>query len=180
MKKFATKYGEFGSDGRSYVIHTPRTPRPWINVISNGDYGLTVSQTGGGYSWLTHAQLNRITRWEQDLVRDDWGKFIYLREQVGRRSESVRIWSAAWKPVCLEPEAYRCEHGIGYTLIESKNFGIESALLFFVPNDEPMELWHLTLRNTTRRDRQISVITYFEWGLGNSPDWHREFHKSYI
>src|SRR5512140_3004073 len=112
MKNFATKYGHFSTDGKEYVITTPRTPRPWINVISNGDYGLTVSQTGGGYSWLTHAQLNRITRWEQDLIRDDWGKFIYLREGPDR------IWSAGWKPVCLEPGDYRCEHGIGYTLIE--------------------------------------------------------------
>jgi len=86
------KYGNFTHDGREYVITTPKTPRPWINVISNGDYGLTLSQTGGGYSWRAHAQLNRITRWEQDLIRDDWGKFIYLRD------EAHNIWSAGWKP----------------------------------------------------------------------------------
>ncbi len=174
MKNFKTKFGRFSRDGREYTITTPRTPRPWINVLSNGDYGLTLSQTGGGYSWRTHAQLNRITRWEQDLIRDDWGKFIYLRESP------EEIWSAGWKPVGAEPDQYSCTHGIGYSIIESSNNGIVSRLLIFVPNDDPMEVWHLTLRNTTRKSRQLSVITYFEWGLGVAPDWHREFHKSFI
>ena len=58
MKSFATKYGRFSDDGMEYIVTTPRTPRPWINVISNGDYGITVSQTGSGYSWRTHAQSN--------------------------------------------------------------------------------------------------------------------------
>ena len=169
-----TKYGGFSRDGREYVITRPSTPRPWINVISNGDYGFAVSQTGSGYSWRTHAQLNRITRWEQDLVRDEWGKYIYLRDEAGR------VWSAGWKPVCAKPASYRCRHGVGYTCIESKTHGIVTELLMFVPNDEPVELWQLTIENTSRRTRTLNLFTYFEWGLGAAPDWHREFHKSFI
>jgi hypothetical protein len=121
MRNFRTRYGSFSADGTEYIITTPATPRPWINVISNGDYGFTVSQTGGGYSWRTHAQLNRLTRWEQDLVKDEWGKFIYIRD------EKENLWSAGWKPVCATPDSYRCRHGVGYTAIESKNFGIETV-----------------------------------------------------
>ncbi len=174
MKQFATKYGKFSLDGKEYIITTPRTPKPWINVISNGDYGITISQTGSGYSWRTHAQLNRITRWEQDLIKDDWGKYIYLRDEKGN------IWSAGWKPVCNKPDSYSCHHGIGYTKINSTNFGIETELLIFVPNDEPLEIWRLTIKNKTRRSRHLQIFTYFEWGLGASPDWHREFHKTFI
>jgi len=171
---FKTKYGHFSADGSEYVITNQETPRPWINVISNGDYGLTVSQTGGGYSWRTHAQLNRITRWEQDIVKDEWGKFVYIRDE--RRN----IWSAGWKPVCSTPDRYLCRHGVGYTSIESTNHGINSQLLVFVPNDEPLEVWRLTLRNRSRRPRRLSLFTYFEWGLGAAPDWHREFHRTFI
>lgn len=174
MKTFRTKYGHFSSDGKEYVITTPRTPRPWINVISNGDYGMTVSQTGSGYSWRTHAQLNRITRWEQDLIKDEWGKYIYIRDEKGN------VWSAGWKPVCNEPEAYECRHGVGYTVITSKNFGIETELLMFVPNDQPLEIWQLKIRNRSRKTRKLNLYTFFEWGLGQAPDWHREFHKSFI
>lgn len=174
MKSFKTKYGYFSQDGKEFVITTPRTPRPWINVISNGDYGLTVSQTGSGYSWRTHAQLNRITRWEQDLIKDEWGKYIYLRDDKGN------VWSAGWKPVCHEPDYYECRHGLGYSVITSANFGVDSTLLMFVPNEEPLEIWQLTLRNRSRRPKKLSLFSFFEWGLGNSPDWHREFHKSFI
>ena len=174
VKQFRTKYGRFAKDGCEYIITRPDTPRPWVNVISNGDYGLVISQTGSGYSWRTHAQLNRVTRWEQDLVRDEWGKYIYLID------EREHIWSAGWKPVCTTPDRDRCHHGVGYTVVESSNFGIETEWLIFVPNDEPLEVWKLTLRNTTRRTRALAVATYLEWGLGVAPDWHREFHKSFI
>ncbi len=171
---FRTKYGSFSDDGSEYVITTPETPRPWINVISNGDYGMTVSQAGSGYSWRTHAQLNRITRWEQDLIKDEWGKYVYLRDEDGA------LWSAGWKPVCREPEEYVCRHGIGYSCIEAKNHGIGTELLMFVPEGEPLEVWKLTVRNHTRKRRSLRLFTYFEWGLGAAPDWHREFHRSFI
>jgi cellobiose phosphorylase len=174
MTTFATKYGRFSKDFREYVITTPSTPRPWVNVISNGDYGFTISQTGSGYSWRTHAQLNRITRWEQDLVRDEWGKYIYITDEKGE------LWSAGWKPVCAEPDSYSCVHGVGYSSIEQANHGVTSRLVMFVPNEDPLEVWHLTLRNTTKRPRKLNLFTYFEWGLGAAPDWHREFHKSFI
>jgi len=53
-------------------------------------------------------------------------------------------------------------------------------MLVFVPNDEPLEIWRLTLRNRTRRTRRLRLFTYLEWCLGTAPDWHREFHKSFI
>ncbi len=168
------KYGHFTSGGREYHITTPRTPRPWINVISNGDYGFTISQTGSGYSWRSHAQLNRITRWEQDLIKDEWGKYLYVKD------EKDRIWSAGWKPVCAEPDTYSCVHGLGRTTIEALQHGIESRLVMFVPNEDPLEIWHVTLHNKSRRERRLNLYTYLEWGLGASPDWHREFHKSFI
>jgi cellobiose phosphorylase len=174
MRNFATKYGHFSGDGEEYIITTPRTPRPWINVLSNGDYGLTISQTGSGYSWRTHAQLNRLTRWDQDLIKDEWGKYIYLRDERGN------MWSAGWKPICHEPEHYTCRHGIGYTIITSEQFGITTELLVFVPNDDPAEVWRLTITNRSRRARTLDLMTYLEWGLGQAPDWHREFHKSFI
>jgi len=61
-KKFASKYGYFTPDGREYVITRPDTPRPWVNVISNGDYGTIETQTGSGFSWRDNSNLSRITR----------------------------------------------------------------------------------------------------------------------
>jgi len=48
MARFKNKYGYFSDDGREYIITRPDTPKPWINVISNGEYSLMISQAGGG------------------------------------------------------------------------------------------------------------------------------------
>lgn len=172
---FRTKYGHFTPDGREYVITRPDTPKPWVNVICPGDYGTVISQAGSGYSWRTHATFNRITRWEQDLVRDEWGKFLYARDR-----DSGRVWSLAYQPVQARPAAYECRHGIGYTTIVSVNQGIESELTVFVPPDSPLEVWRVTLRNRTARRRRLDLFSYFEWNLGPAPDTHREFHRLFI
>jgi cellobiose phosphorylase len=175
LKSYKNKYGYFSPETKEYVITSPRTPRPWVNIISNGDYGIAVSQTGSGYSWRTHAQLNRLTRWEQDLIKDEWGKYIYIRD-----ADTGKFWSAGWKPVCTDPTRYTCRHGMGYTVIESLTNGIESELTVFVPHDEPVEIWKLRLKNNSRKARKLELYTYMEWCLGAAPDWHREFHKSFI
>ena len=76
VRKFENKYGYFTADGREYVITRPDTPRPWVNVICNGEYGMIETQTGSGFSWLGNSNLARITRWDQDLIRDNWGTDI--------------------------------------------------------------------------------------------------------
>ncbi len=172
---FDNGYGSFADNGWSYRIRTPRTPRPWVNVISNGTFGLILSQAGGGYSWRENAQLNRITRWEQDLIKDEWGKFLFVRD-----ADTGRYWSAAWKPVCAEPQSYVCTHGIGYSRIESDNEGIASDWTMFVPVNDAVEIWLVTLTNRTNVRRRLQTFTYFEWNLGSAPDWHREFHRTFI
>ena len=106
---FETPYGYFTADGREYVITRPDTPKPWVNVICPDRYGTIVTQAGTGYSWSTHATFNRITRWEQDLVRDEWGKHLYCRERGARRA-----WSLTWQLRCRCDHRYECRHGVSH------------------------------------------------------------------
>jgi cellobiose phosphorylase len=175
QKKFETKYGYFTEDGLEYVIKNYRTPRPWINVISNGSYGLVISQVNGGFSWITHSNLNRITRWHQDLIQDNWGKYIYLRDE-----DTGRFWSPTFQPVLKDLDEYECRHGIGYSVFHSKYQKIEAMLRVFVPFGDDLEIWTLHLRNLDNKSRKMGVYTYFEWCLGAAPDNHREFHRTFI
>src|SRR5262245_46888325 len=175
MPKFRNRYGYFTDDGTEYVITRPDTPRPWVNVICPGEYGAIVTQTGSGYSWRTHATLNRLTRWEQDLVRDGWGKYVYCRERG-----SGHTWSLTWEPVQARASRYECRHGVGYTTFTALHHGIESRLTMFVPPDEPLELWRIVLTNRSGRARTLDLFSYLEWNLGPAPDTHREFHKLFI
>ena len=175
QKKFETKYGYFTENGREFVITNYRTPRPWVNVISNGSYGLVVSQLNGGFSWIVHSNMNRLTRWQQDLIRDNWGKYVYLRDE-----DNGDFWSPTVKPVMKDLEEYQCRHGIGYTCFHSVYKRIEANLRLFIPFGDDLEIWTLRLKNVGNRPRQLGVFTYLEWCLGVAPDYHREFHKTFI
>src|SRR6266542_4140795 len=148
---------------------------PWINVISNGDYGMVLSQAGSGYSWRTHASLNRITRWEQDLIRDEWGKYLYVRDAA-----SGEFWSPTWQPCGAKLEEYRVRHGFGYSAIAARRGDLLSEVTYTVPLDAACELWIVQLRNQGSTPRRLQLFSYFEWGLGAAPDWHREFHRIFI
>jgi cellobiose phosphorylase len=177
MKKlFETKYGYFTEDGKEYVITKPDTPRPWVNIISNGDYGMIVSQTGSGLSFRGNSSLSQITGWVQDLITDDHGKYIYIRD-----NDSGKIWSVGWKPTCPKFAKYEVRHGLGYTVIKNRINGIETEMLQFIPAKEPLEIWKLTLRNKTDKERNFSLFTYFELCLGSHMSAaHREYHKIFI
>ena len=174
-EKFPNPFGHFSDDGREYIITSPFTPRPWGNVISNGDYGMMVSQTGSGYSWRGNAGQNRITRSFQDLVKDDWGKYFYIRDV-----KQNLFWSAAYKPVMHEYESYQVVHGMGYSRFSQKVAGIANELTVFVAAHDPVEIFALRLTNASETVRELDVTSYVEWLLGFAPDEHREFHKLFI
>ncbi len=172
--QFETKYGYFDEDG-SYIIKTPKTPRPWVNVISNGSYSTVFSQNGSGFSWYIHSNLNRLNRWFQDLIKDDWGKYIFVRD-----NQSNNFWSITYKPTMPEFKSYKVKHGFGYSEIESEYNDIKSFYRIFVPMKHSLEVWQVKLKNLSTQPRNLSLFTYLEWSLGDAPDNHREFFKTFI
>ncbi|MBI3312768.1 MAG: glycosyl transferase family 36 [Candidatus Omnitrophica bacterium] len=174
-KKFLSKYGYFTADGREYVITRPDTPRPWVNVICNGDYGAVETQTGSGFSWRDNSNLSRVTRWDQDLIRDSWGKYIYIRD-----NDTKKFWSATWKPVMPKFDFFEVRHGQGYSVLTSRLNDITTEKTIFVDAEEPVEVWKIVLKNEGSKKRSLSLFTYFDWLLGNWADTHREFHKTFI
>ncbi len=174
-EQFANPYGHFSEDGLEYIITRPDTPRPWTNVISNGDFGLIVSQAGGGFSWRTHTNLNRLTRWNQDLIRDDWGKWLYLRDQ-----DTQSLYSLAFQPVQAKFEKYQVRHGLGYTVFEQQFSEFATEWTLFAAAEKPVEIWICKIKNLTPKTKKFQLTSYFEWNLGAAPDGHREFHKLFI
>ena len=180
---FETKYGYFSSDGKEYIIKCFDTPKPWVNVIANERYGLILSQAGGGFSWIDHSTLSVLTRWDMDLVRDNWGKWIYITDE-----ETGDIWSATPQPTMAPVEDYSCTHGIGYSIIRQKANKIESELTITVPPIEEnansltstMEIWRIKFKNTSSQKRKLGVCSHFMWCLGAAPDVKREFHHLFI
>lgn len=173
--KFENAYGYFSDDGKEYVIKTPFTPRPWGNIISNGDFGMMISQTGSGYCWRGNAGQNRITRSFQDLVKDNWGIYFYLRDL-----NRGKYWSATYKPVMHSYSHYSVVHGIGYSRFIQQVEEIVSEMTVFVSAHDPVQIFQIKITNLSAETRELDVTSYAEWLLGFAPDEHREFHKLFI
>ena len=170
-----SQFGQFSPDGKAYQITDPGTPMPWINVICNGRYGLVVSQSGGGFSWLDNSQLNVLTRWEMDMVRDDHGKFLYVSDL-----ESGDVWSLSPAPTHGKLDSYQCEHAPGRTTFTTARGGIRAEWTLAVDATESIEVWRVRISNGGPKARRLRLSSFFEWCCGVAPDTKREFHRLFF
>jgi cellobiose phosphorylase len=169
------KYGNFSSDGLEYVVSTPNTPRPWINYLTNEKYCAIISQTAGGYSFVRDCRSGRITRWlPENWHFDRPGRYIFAKEIQGSKSKaegSKRVWSLTYQPLRVKPDFYECRHGLGYTQITTKYFGIHSQITYFVPREDNCEVWLASITNNTKETKTLELSPYMEWLVG---DYHLE------
>lgn len=172
---FSCKYGYFSNDGYEYVITNPRTPKPWSNIISNGKYSILVTQTGGGYSWGKNSIENRVTRFVQDSILDDFGKYFYIRDE-----DTMDVWGFTYKPFDLCGDDYKVTYGIGYAIFTHTYNGIKSTLKVFLSKDDRVEFYLFELENLSDIHRRLSIFSYVELYLSNFPEENREFDKLFI
>lgn len=170
---FPNPYGHFDADTGEFVITDVLTPRPWINVLANEEYGLVLSQAGGGFSWLGNCQLFRINRWEQDLVTDRHGRFIYFRDL----SNPAELWSTTPMPIRSSGTCEEVRHGLGSTTFVTRRGSIETRQTTFVPVTGTYDASVIEVTNHGSHPVELEVGTYLEWHLGGAGDAHREFHR---
>ena len=121
--EFFNGLGGFADDGNEYVtILGPRqwTPAPWINVISNPQFGFQVSESGSGFTWSQNSRENQLTPWSNDPVSDPSGEVFYLRDL-----DSNDVWTPTALPIREEASSYRARHGQGYSLFEHASHEIK-------------------------------------------------------
>ncbi|MGB7538438.1 MAG: glucoamylase family protein [Anaerolineales bacterium] len=169
--------GGFTPDGREYAIYLApgtNTPAPWINVLSNPNFGTLVSESGSGCTWFGNSQRNRLTGWSNDPVLDPPSEAVYIRDE-----ETGAFWTPTASPI-REETPYRARHGAGYTVFEHNSNGIEQVLTVLIPLDSgggtPIKLQRLRLKNDTSRVRKLSINYFVEWTLGE----HREATQMHI
>ena len=137
-------------------------------MIANPHFGTLVSETGGAYTWAENCHEFRLTPWHNDPVTDLSGEAFYIRDE-----QSGRFWSPTPLPARGQTP-YAVRHGFGYTVFEHNEDGISSELWIYVAADAPVKFVRLILRNTSGRERSLSITGYWEWVLGelrqkNSP-----------
>ncbi|MGA2145201.1 MAG: glycosyl transferase [Bryobacteraceae bacterium] len=169
------RYGYFDDDHREYVITRPDTPLPWINYLGCQAFFGLISNTAGGYSFYRDARLRRVTRYRYNNVPfDQGGRYIYLRDD-----DCGDFWSPSWQPVCRELEDYQCRHGMGYSIIGARYHGIEARTRYFVPLDENLEIWQLSITNRRRTPAALSAFSSIEFCLWDAQDDATNFQRNF-
>lgn len=160
---FFNGYGGFDKKDCSYVIKLSNytsTPAPWINVISNDNFGFFISETGASHTWYKNSRENKITPWSNDWVKDPLGEAIYIRDNT-----LGTYFSITPKPVRDEGE-YIIRHGFGYSSFSHNTKDINSSMTVFAPRDENLKIQKVVLENKSNEDKEISVFYYAQLVLG--------------
>ena len=142
------------------VYHRVDTDSPRTQLLSNGTYNVMVTVAGGGYS---NCGANAVTRWREDVTRDNWGSFIYLRDV-----RSGAVWSAGYQPVHRRPQAYEVAFAEDKTDFWRTDAGIVTHLEIVVSAEDNAEVRRVSLTNNSTRTREIELTSYAEVVL-NTP-----------
>jgi len=160
-------YGYFDYKNKEYVITRPDTPTPWVNYLGSPLYGAIISNNAGGYSFVKSGAKGRILRYRFNYD-DKPGRYIYLKDD-----ETGDYWTSSWQPVGkMDGYESTCHHGLGYTTIKSNYSEIESSTTYYVPLKKSYEVWKLKLKNTSTKERKISIFGYAEFT--NDSDYEQD------
>ncbi|HUF39186.1 MAG TPA: glucoamylase family protein [Anaerolineales bacterium] len=151
------------------------SPVPLVHFLSQLDYRLLITNTGGGYSqWGDFA----LTRWQADTTLDDSGTWIYLQDT---ELPPGVFWTAACRPVGSAPdqqEAFFSPHQVEF---RRRDHDISLRTEITVSLDG-VEIRRVNILNDSDRPRKIKVTSYGEVVLAGqiADQRHPAFNKLFI
>ncbi|MGQ5968272.1 GH36-type glycosyl hydrolase domain-containing protein [Serratia sp. IR-2025] len=131
------------------------TPIPEVQLLSNANYHLMLSQAGGSYSrWQNLA----LTRWREDATRDNWGAFCYLRDP-----QTGEVWSNTWQPIGGGgAKDYRAVFNDAGAEFQRHLGTLSVKTQVVVSPEDDIELRRLTLINRGKQPRILEITSYAE------------------
>ncbi len=150
------------------------TPAPATHFLSNGRYSVMVTNGGGGYSrWKGRS----VTRYREDITRDCWGHFFYLRDV-----ESGEAWSATNNPMPARPDDYHVTFSADKAEYYRRDGDIETRTEVAVSPEDDVEVRRLTVSNRGLGSRRIEVTSYFEVALTDqaADQAHKAFSNLFV
>jgi cyclic beta-1,2-glucan synthetase len=153
---------------------TPHTSTPKVQLLSNGRYGLMVTNAGGGYS---HWGDFEITRWMSDRTGDPWGTFCYIRDE-----DSGRLWCNTYQPTGGKVEGYSANFALDRAVFRREDHDIEIETEIIVAPEDDAEIRRMTLINRSLRARRLDLTSYIELSMAphNADRQHPAFNKLFI
>jgi cellobiose phosphorylase len=168
------QYGYFDDPSREYVINQPNTPLPWINYLGSEDYFGIISNLAGGYSFYQDARLRRLTRYRYNNVpRDMGGRYIYLRDNAGGGILVTHL--------DVNPESNRRLPLSAWVGLHNHWFKISRhsrRCALFCSRGETLEIWDMTIKNTTQKEKELSAFSNVEFCMWDAHDDLTNFQRN--
>lgn len=136
------------------IIDTPHTPSPEVCVLSNNHYTTIVTNSGGGFSQYQGLAINR---WREDVTRDNWGMFFYIKNL-----NSGHFWSSAYQPCLDSGDKYEVVFEGDKAVFQRQDGNIETRTEIVVSPEHSVEIRRITLNNHSEHERVMEVTSYFE------------------
>ena len=153
---------------------TPDTVTPVTLLLSNGNYGLMITNSGGGYSQWGGQEL---TRWRSDPTCDAMGTFCYIHEQ-----DVDRLWSVTPHPVGGKVTGYSVDFNLDRAVFHRIDDKIHTETEVIVSPEDDVEVRRITLVNRSARTRCLHLTSYVELSMAahNADRQHPAFNKLFI
>ena len=136
------------------MIHTPDTPVPEIQFLSNGKYHVMMTNAGSGYSrWKEIA----VTRWREDSTCDNWGTYCYIRNL-----DTNELWSNTHQPTLKEAEHYTAVYSQGRVEYRRRDENIETYTEVIVSPEDDIEIRRVHISNRSKNKLNLELTSYAE------------------
>ena len=162
------------TEARLRVFADPDRPRPAVQLLSNGRYHVMVSSAGGGYS---RCRDLAVTRWHEDITRDHWGMFCYLRDV-----DSGEFWATAYQPTLKKTELFEAIFSDARAEFRVRERDIDAHTEIVVSPEDDIELRRTRITNRSRTRRTIELTSYAEvvLSLPIADALHPAFSKLFV
>ncbi len=141
------------------VYDSPHLPTPRTQLLSNGAYSVMVTSSGAGSSTCESpvGTSLAVTRWREDVTRDNWGSFCYVRDL-----RSGDVWSTGYQPTARTPRSYEASFMEDSVVFKRLDAGILTQTDIVVSPEDNAEARRISITNRSPRVREIELTSYAE------------------
>ena len=163
-----------GAEVQVRSSNTPNTLMPELKLLSNGNYQVMVTNSGGGYSrWKDLS----ITRWREDVTKDDYGIFCYIKDV-----NSGTFWSNTYHPTLKTANSYEAIFCKGHIEFRREDYGIHTKTEIVVSPEDDTEMRRIKITNRTQSTKVLEVTSYAEIVMASqaSDESHPAFSNLFV
>ena len=148
------------------------------HLLSNGRYSVALRPNGAGVSsWrFNHSRIN-ISRWRDDLLRDAYGSFIYLRS-----GDEAAAYSVTAHPAPHAQWLYHACFMADRVQFDATSTALQVTTTVLVSPEDDTELRTVSVTNLLNRAVTYDVISCFEVVLADAKadEAHPAFSNLFI